>query len=75
MERHMFNVDYMSNGYGPTHQKLIQDIMKYSKWTKWTHTRLIWAKIWIFTKSWELEAFNEESFAVDNTSFTYIPTY
>ena len=44
MERHAFDVDYMSNGYGPTHQKLIQDIMKCSKWTKWTHFRPILGK-------------------------------
>ena len=44
MERHMFDIDYMSIEYGPTHQKLIQDIMKCSIWTKWTHFRPIQGK-------------------------------
>ena len=58
--RNAFDVDYTSLTYDLTYQKPTQSIMKCSKWTKWTHTRLIWAKIWIFTKSWELAASNEE---------------
>ena len=57
MKRHMFDVDYMSIGYGPTHQKLIQDIMKCSNGPT---PGQFWAKIGIFTKSSELEAPNDE---------------
>ena len=41
MVRNTFAVDYTSLSYVLTYEKLTQSILKCSKWTKWTHTRLI----------------------------------